>query len=219
MTMKYDLVAFDFDGTLADTIPWFESVMDGVAEKYHFRKVDERDKEFLRQCDSREILRYLGVPIWKMPQIASHIRTLMQEVVPNVGLFDGIGTALHQMSAAGAKLAVVSSNSLQNVRRVLGHDIAGLIDYYECGASIFGKPAKLRRLLKLTGVDCRRTILIGDELRDIDAARAANICAGAVAWGYNAVPALLARQPDEVFLNVPEIPLKLIRADLTRCMV
>ena len=37
--MKYKLIIFDFDGTLAHTLPWFVGVINQVAEKFKFNKV------------------------------------------------------------------------------------------------------------------------------------------------------------------------------------
>lgn len=190
--MKYRLAAFDFDGTLADTLPWFESVMDGVADKYGFRKASAADKAQLRHRSTREIMAFLEVPVWKLPAIMAHVRQLMREIDPAVRMFAGVPAALAQLKAAGLRLAVCSSNSLDNVRRVLGPQTGALIDDYECGADLFGKPAKLARLMARHGVERTRCILIGDEMRDIDAARKAGVMAGSVAWGYNHVDALRA---------------------------
>lgn len=203
--MKYRLAAFDFDGTLADTLPWFESVMDGVADKYGFRKASAADKAQLRHRSTREIMAFLEVPVWKLPAIMAHVRQLMREIDPAVRMFAGVPAALAQLKAAGLRLAVCSSNSLDNVRRVLGPQTGALIDDYECGADLFGKPAKLARLMARHGVERTRCILIGDEMRDIDAARKAGVMAGSVAWGYNHVDALRARAPDEIFEQVADL--------------
>ena len=115
--MKYDLAAFDFDGTLADTMPWFNSILNTVADKYGFRKIDAAERDQLRHREAAEILKYLGIPLWKLPAIMAHVRTLMQEIDPSVQLFDGIPDALARLKAAGLRLAVVSSNSIENVAR------------------------------------------------------------------------------------------------------
>jgi phosphoglycolate phosphatase len=53
-------------------------------------------------------------------------------------------------------------------------------------------------------VPCR-AILIGDETRDVEAARAAGIASGAVLWGYAAPEALVAAGPTKVFAEVGEL--------------
>ncbi len=204
--MKYDIAAFDFDGTLADTMPWFNSILNTVADKYGFRKIDAAERDQLRHREASEILKFLGIPLWKLPAIMAHVRTLMQEIDPSVHLFDGIPDALARLKAAGMLLAVVSSNSLENVQRVLGPDTVGLFDDYECGTDLFGKPAKIDRLLKRHDTAPERFLLVGDEMRDIDAARKAGVRVASVAWGYNHVDALRERGPDELFLHVADLP-------------
>ncbi|MFY3862756.1 HAD family hydrolase [Achromobacter xylosoxidans] len=204
--MKYDIAAFDFDGTLADTMPWFNSILNTVADKYGFRKIDAAERDQLRHRDAAEILKFLGIPLWKLPAIMAHVRTLMQEIDPSVHMFDGIPDALVRLKAAGVRLAVVSSNSLENVRRVLGLDTAALFDDYECGTDLFGKAAKIERLLKRHDTAPERFLLVGDEMRDIDAARKAGVRVGSVAWGYNHVDALRERGPDELIMQVADLP-------------
>ncbi|MFY0477828.1 HAD hydrolase-like protein [Achromobacter marplatensis] len=204
--MKYDIAAFDFDGTLADTMPWFNSILNTVADKYGFRKIDLSERENLRHREAADILKYLGIPLWKLPAIMSHVRTLMQDIDPSVHLFDGIPEVLARLKAGGLRLAVISSNSIENVQRVLGPDAAALFDDYECGTDLFGKAAKIDRLMRRHEIAADRFLLVGDEMRDIDAARKAGVHVGSVAWGYNHVDALRERGPNEIFLNVDDLP-------------
>lgn len=204
--MKYDIAAFDFDGTLADTMPWFNSILNTVADKYGFRKIDLSERENLRHREASEILKFLGIPLWKLPAIMSHVRTLMQDIDPSVHLFDGIPEVLARLKADGLRLAVISSNSIENVQRVLGPEVAALFDDYECGTDLFGKAAKIDRLMRRHEVVPERFLLVGDEMRDIDAARKAGVHVGSVAWGYNHVDALRERGPNEIFLTVDDLP-------------
>ena len=117
---------------------------------------------------------------------------------------------LAQLAEGGVRLAIVSSNSETNIRKVLGPESEALIGYYECGASIFGKAAKFKRALKRSGVPATRAIAIGDESRDIDAAKETGIAAGAVTWGYATAELLRSCQPTEMFTQVAEIPPRLL---------
>lgn len=212
--LKYDVAAFDFDGTLADTLPWFDSIMDSLADKYGFRKTTAEERAQLRHRSARDILSVLGIPLWRMPAIMAHVRQRMRDASSTLPLFDGMDEALARLRGAGLRLAVVSSNSTANVRQVLGPATGALFDDYACGADLFGKPAKIQRLLTRHGVPPERFILVGDEMRDIDAARRAGVSAGSVAWGYNHVDALRAHAPDEIFLTVADLPAILTRDDL-----
>ena len=69
--MRYSLVIFDLDGTLADSFPWFLRVVNGVADKFRFKPIEPDDVESLRRAGTREILKRLDVPFWKLPAIAT----------------------------------------------------------------------------------------------------------------------------------------------------
>ncbi|OZI42756.1 HAD hydrolase-like protein [Bordetella genomosp. 5] len=203
--MKYPLIAFDFDGTLADTLPWFESILDDVAERYGFRKTTATERRALRRQGVQEILKFLGIPLWKAPAILIHVRERMNEAGPQIPLFDGVADALTQLRARGVKLAVVSSNATENVQRVLGPEISALFDDFECGTDLFGKAAKLERLMQRHGVTPAQTALVGDEVRDVEAARKAGVASVAVSWGYNDAEALRAERPDALLASVGEL--------------
>jgi len=207
--LKYKLVIFDFDGTLADSFAWLISISDQVADRYNFKRLDKSQIETLRGYDVKKIIKDFRVPFWKIPSIANHLRKLMSENIQDIQMFDGIPVLLQSLADQGAVLAVLSSNSCQNIRQVLGPDNVARIRYYECGVSIFGKTAKIRKLLKQSGLQPGEAILIGDEIRDLDAARAIPIASGAVSWGYARVEALVAHSPSELFASVADIAEKI----------
>jgi phosphoglycolate phosphatase len=209
--VRYKLIIFDFDGTLADSFPWFARVLNSVADKYGFRRVEHGKIDSLRGLNARELIRHLGVPRWKVPLIARHMRKL--KMTAPIGLFDGVDRMLPALASGGVTLAMVSSDSEDNIRRTLGPELSTLMSHYGCGASLFGKAAKFRTVLKRSGHDAAETITIGDELRDLEAARSAGIAFGAVAWGYTRPDALKAHAPDEMFNSVGEICDRLLGAN------
>ena len=102
----------------------------------------------------------------------------------DIALFPGVEAMLRELRDGGVRLALVTSDSEANARRQLGQANAALFSDFACGASLFGKAAKFRRVLKRARVDPGAAIAIGDEVRDIEAARAAGIACAAVTWGY-----------------------------------
>ncbi|MFJ7437673.1 HAD hydrolase-like protein [Methylorubrum thiocyanatum] len=201
-TVPYRLVAFDFDGTLADTFPWFCANLNDVAARYRFRAVRPEETGRLRALSARAILKDLGIPAWKVPLIARHMRGLATREAGQVRLFSGVPEMLARLDAAGCVLAVVSSNSEANVRRALGPS-AGLIRHYACGASLFGKARHLRAVARAAGVEPGAMLAVGDEIRDAEAAAQAPCAFAAVAWGYNSAEALAGARPAHLF-DAPE---------------
>ncbi len=205
MVTAYRLVIFDFDGTLADTYPWFVGVMNGVADRYRFRRVAEHEVDTLRGQSARQVIAHLGVASWKLPFIARHIRSLAARDSSQIPLFDGIHAMLLRLKQEGYVLAIASSNSERNIRRTLGPETAALITHYACGAGLFGKATKFRRLAKEAHIPHRQCICIGDEIRDAEAAREAGMAFGAVAWGFTNPDALQAQRPASLFRHLDEI--------------
>lgn len=202
--MPYSLAIFDLDGTLVDSFPWFLRTINDVADRFGFRRVRDEDVEGLRHASTREILSRLEVPVWKLPAIARYARRLKGEAAAEISLFAGAEAMLRTLAGNGVQLALVTSDSEANARQKLGAS-AALFSHFDCAASVFGKPAKFRRVIRQAGVEPGKVIAIGDEVRDIEAARAVGIACGVVCWGYAAPAALRARGPDYTFERMDEI--------------
>ena len=201
----YKLAIFDLDGTLSDSLPWFRRVVNAIADKHRFKRIEDGDVEMLRGKSSREIIGYLEVPMWRMPVIARDFRRMKSEIIHTIPLFAGVDAMLRELSQRGVTLAMVSSDSENNVRHALGES-AGLISQFACGASLFGKAAKFKTVLKRTGMAAADAICIGDEVRDGEAAQKAGIDFGAVSWGYAKTEALRQASPVLMFERVADIP-------------
>jgi phosphoglycolate phosphatase len=207
--MKYQLAIFDFDGTLADTADSMFTEFNRAAIRFGFRQTAQQEIETLRGMRSPDIIRFLGIPLWKLPMIAVYMRQTAGENAERTRLFPGTREMLARLASDGIALAIVTSNSEENVRSILGPGTAGLISYFECGASLFGKAAKFKTVLKRSGIEAASAIAIGDESRDMEAAKTAGVAAGAVTWGYATSGLLRSCAPTEIFESLEEIPARL----------
>jgi phosphoglycolate phosphatase len=99
----------------------------------------------------------------------------------------------------------VTSNSKENVRTILGSANAAKVDFYDCGASLFGKARKLRNVIARSKVAPARAICIGDETRDIEAAKEVGAASGAITWGYATEEILVAHEPTLLLRTMREV--------------
>ena len=191
--MTYRLAMFDFDGTLADSYPFFLSVFNTVADRHAFRRIDVARAGELRHLGVRQMMDHVGLPSWKLPLASKTFMAMMQDSAHQIPLFDGIADALRHLHGRGVQLAVVSSNSEHNVRAVLGPELTALVARFDCGMSVFGKASRIRAVLKACGAAPAEALYIGDQATDAEAARKAGVAFGAVHWGYATIDALRAQ--------------------------
>lgn len=204
-TKPVRLVIFDFDGTLSDSGDWFLSVVDHLSERFKFRSVDPGEVETLRHKSSREVIEHLRIPRWKLPRIARYVRQLVAQHATQFELFPGTPDLLQQLAEAGVKIALVTSNAEKNARIILGPENAARIELFVCGSSLFGKAPKFRRVLKKLKVSPHEALAVGDETRDIDAAREVGMRCGSVLWGYASEAVLSGLKPDALFRTPADI--------------
>ena len=201
----YRLVIFDFDGTLADSLGWMRGVMNDVARRHRFRAAEGDELEELRGKDTRAIMAHLGVSPWKLPFIARDMRRRAAREALRIRPFPGVHELLAELAREGLLVAIVSSNAEANVRTVLGPESAARVRFYECGAGLFGKRAKFRRVLRRSATPPGQAIAVGDEARDIEAATGEGIAAAAVTWGYATADLLRAHRPTVMLDDLGEL--------------
>ncbi len=197
--MSVRLAIFDFDGTLSDSWAVFAQSVNTLAARHRFRAIKPGEHERLRRLGAAQVLRELRLPLWRVPAVAMDLRRIVSERIAEVRPFEGVPQALQGLLDAGIDLAIASSNSQENVRAVLGDELVARMRALECGAGLFGKPQRLRRILRHTACTPAEAVYVGDELRDADAAREAGVAFGAVTWGYNDAGTLRRADPAHVF--------------------
>ena len=204
--MSYRYVIFDFDGTLADSLPFLLSCLGELARTHGFREPSPDEWPQLRAASLAGLLESLRIPLWQVPRIARHYRRLMAQRGNAVAPFAGIPSALARLRAAGLPLGLATSNSAASVRQVLP-DARHLFSDGEFDIPLLGKARRLSRLLRRQGIPPAESLYVGDELRDLQAARRAGLDCAAVAWGYGCAATLREQHPDLFF----ERPADLLR--------
>ncbi|WP_273805450.1 MULTISPECIES: HAD hydrolase-like protein [unclassified Pseudomonas] len=210
--MSYRYVIFDFDGTLADSLPFLLSYLGELARTHGFRQPTADEWPRLRAASLTGLLDNLGIPLWQVPRIARHYRRLLVQRGDQVLPFAEIPATLDRLQASGLQLGLATSNSAAAVHQVLPQ--AGrLFAAGEFDIPLLGKARRLTRLIRRQGVAPADALYVGDELRDLQAARRAGLGCAAVAWGYGCPAALHAQRPDLFF----EQPAELLRLTTSPC--
>lgn len=202
-------VIFDFDGTLADTFAVLIEITNELAPEFGYQPVDEEQIARLQGLSSREIVKMAGICRWQIPFLLVRFKKDFRHKTNRVKLFSQITPMLLTLKYAGYKIGIISSNSVENIETILDrYQIKNLFSFvYSC--SIFGKSRAINSALLANYINTAEAIYVGDEIRDIDAARRSKIPVIAVTWGFNSIETLTKRQPDYL-VNQPEEIIKLL---------
>jgi phosphoglycolate phosphatase len=184
-------VLLDLDGTLADSRPGIEaSLRFMLAEMGHDPRV------------AGDVTWAVGPPIaWSIGTLlAKYNDTRAEDGIriyrarySEVGLYDctafpGIPEMLAALHATGRPLCLATSKRRDFAERVV--EYLGFSQYIPTvygalpGGGLDDKKDMLRELLRVEGYDPAGTVMVGDRLHDIEAAKANNLRSIGVLWGY-----------------------------------
>lgn len=183
-SMPYRLVLWDFDGTLADSLAISLAVLNDLAVKYRFKPVT--DPHSVRKMTVRKFMKEHKIGFLKLPRVTRAFQQAMRNEIENVKLYPGIVRVLKQTHDAGLRHAILSSNSPENIQACLQAN--GIAQYFDFTAGCFkllGKARGIKRVIKQYKLTKKDVLYVGDEVRDVAAARKAGIDVAAVSWGIN----------------------------------
>ncbi|MEB3277562.1 MAG: HAD-IA family hydrolase [Lyngbya sp.] len=194
--MKHILI-FDFDGTLADTLDAIAQITNRLSVEFGYPAASPEDLAKLKDLSTWEIIRRSRISIFKLPFLLRRIRKELQKDIQYIHLFPGIQEVLEQLNHQGYSLYILTSNSRENVTQVLQkYQILHLFDRIDSASTLFGKSRYIKTILKQENLQPEQAFYIGDETRDIEAAKKAKINIIAVSWGFNSSEILSRHHPD-----------------------
>ena len=202
--MRYPLVVFDFDGTLADSFAASVALFERLAPGLGLRPVP--DLEAARSLPTRQLLRRMGVRFWQVPRFVRTFQAGAAEYANRLKLHAGVPELLATLQGRGHRLGVLSSNRADAIRACLAaNGVEHRFAFVVGCPKLFGKAKALRRIVRAERLTPGRAVYVGDELRDLDAGRQARVSTVAATWGFHteallrtAGPTWVARTPADV---------------------
>ncbi len=203
---------FDFDGTIANTIPVSISILKRFALNDYKKDLDDKVIEILRDKPIPEIFKALDVPIVKLPFIARRTRQALNKEIEFLKPIKGISNMLAKLKKRGQILGIVSSNSGESIQKFLLQNNLDIFDFVYSNSKVFGKAGSLKKIIKEYKCERGEIVYFGDEIRDIEAARQVGIKIVSVTWGVNSREKLKELAPD-FLLNSPSEILELFKSN------
>lgn len=195
--MRYPLIVFDFDGTLVDTFQLAMEVFNGLAPSHGFTPIT--DYGAARNEPTRAFFKRHGIRVWHLGKFVKTFQTEMRKRADGIEMIAGLKAVLDELRASGHRLGILSSNAEDHIReRLRAFGVEDRFEFILSYPKLFGKGRMLKKVAKRTGIDRTAIAYVGDEVRDMEAARKAGVHAFAVTWGYHSEELLATRNPDRM---------------------
>ena len=199
--MRYDAILFDFDGTIADTMPGIHQALQYAAERMGCAPIDGAlARKFIGPPILSSAQRYLGLDEERATRFYGFFREAYEgETLFNARVYTGVPQLLRQLRAQGAFMAVASAKAQTLVVRLL--EQFGLSRFFDrvIGKTTIDANTSKENMIKLAlPARYTRAAMVGDRLYDMEAAKATGIDAIGAAWGFGTVQELTAHGADAV---------------------
>jgi phosphoglycolate phosphatase len=215
--LRFDLVLFDLDGTLVDSLPDIASALNHALTR---ADLEPLPLDVVRGLVGEGVLRLVEKAL-VVQGAERDAAALAREVVgiysekPCVEtyLYPGVVEVVAELRRRGARVAVLT-NKVGSVARALMSELR-MQDAFDAivgegdGHARKPSPDAALALMERFGVSPARTLMVGDGLPDLALARAAGCAVAGVLWGYSERGALAAQGP-EFLIDTPAELLALV---------
>lgn len=213
--MRYDLVIFDLDGTLLNTIGDLAASVDYVMRS---RNLPEHSDAEYRQMVGGGIKRLVerALPAslaaneaYVEECVAQFRRYYVENIDRHTHPYDGMPALLHRLQRCGVKVAVASNKFQHGTERLVAKFFSDVefvaIEGNRDGAPLKPDPQIVRNIMAIANVPAERTIMVGDSGIDIRTAAAADIASVGVAWGFRFAEELYDAGATKVASTISEL--------------
>lgn len=211
MTRQYQLVVFDWDGTLMDSLANIVSSMQQAALQTGLEPRSETEVHEIIGLGLPEAIRvlYPGLTAEHAEKMREHYAaSYLGSLATESGLYDGVRHLLDELVASRLPLSIATGKSRRGLDRVLAAQQVGhLFQSSRCADESRSKPhpQMLLDLLALHQLAPEQVVMVGDTEHDLRMAQAAGVDAVGVGWGAHEMSRLLACKPVYCAHSVAEL--------------
>jgi len=206
---KNRLIIFDFDGTIADTIELNLAIFNQLADKYGYRKVSIKKFNKLRDLSYWQALKQIRLSWWKLLFFLlfahSEGKRIASQKILSASPFKGMIDLIGSLKKSSFHLGIVTNNAVANVKLFLEKYNLDQFEFIIENKNIFNKNGALCKAIKKYDFPKENIYYIGDEVKDIKAAKKNGLRSIAVGWGYNTVQRLAQENPHFLVNNLKEL--------------
>ena len=203
-----DTFLFDFDGTVADSIPGIMATLKKTREVMGV----PFDLDYAKSLIGTPLVK-MGVNLCGEDRAAEFVDTYRMSYLDwgaeMIRYFDGMEDLLKDLNKAGLTCAVVTSKRRDSLDKNLdflkGHDLFDLLVTKESTNFFKPHPAPVEYALTGLNAEAKQSVMIGDTHYDIECAQGAGVRTIGVTWGAEPEQELLKSRPDDIARTPEEL--------------
>ncbi|UYP05952.1 HAD-IA family hydrolase [Priestia megaterium] len=199
------VILFNFNGTITNTKFLAIDMYNEIAGKQGYKKISEEDVSYLSALSIRNRCKVLNLPLYKMPLVGIAIKRRSQQYIPNLKPVSGMTETLRLLKQEGYKIGFTTSNNQVVLNEFLINNSINIFDYSHFSFSPLSKSKDISSFLKKYDLKKENVVYVGDELRDIKAAKKNGLFCIAVSWGFDSVELLNTGRADKIITQPKEI--------------
>jgi phosphoglycolate phosphatase len=204
-------ILFDLDGTLIDSVPDLAAALDVSLEQLNYPPAGlARTRSWVGNGARKLVVRALSFAL-EIPEksvseeitdklLAVFFKHYGEQTCQQTTMYNGVLQALSVWHEQGIKMACVTNKSARFSRPILAHFGMDTFMPILVGGDTLSvrkpDPAPLLLACEQLGVDLGNTVMVGDSINDVHAARAAKIPVACVSYGYNHGAPIADANPD-----------------------
>ncbi|OGB86899.1 MAG: HAD family hydrolase [Burkholderiales bacterium RIFOXYD2_FULL_59_8] len=207
---RFDLIAFDWDGTLFDSTAIIARCIQAAVLDVGGQKPSDEAASYVIGMGLMQALAHAApdVPVERYPLLGDRYRHHYFAIQHEISLFEGVLPMLAALKARGHLLAVATGKSRRGLDEALATStLAGTFDASRTADQTAGKPdpLMLRELMAEFDVPPERTLMIGDTTHDLQMALNAGCASVGVSYGAHEPEAFVALKPQVVVHDVAQL--------------
>jgi phosphoglycolate phosphatase len=201
---RFELIVFDWDGTLADSTALIVHAIQRAFAEVGLPVPDRAAASYVIGYGLADAMRYLA-PDATPAQVAGIVEAYRDFYLSRDGeicLFDGVADSLAALKAEGHLLAVATGKSRKGLDRALvATGLGAYFDLTRCADECHSKPhpQMLHEILEELDQPPERAVMVGDTVHDLQMAANAGVPAVGVSYGAHEKQSLAALSPLAIF--------------------
>jgi phosphoglycolate phosphatase len=212
---QFDLIAFDWDGTLFDSTAIITRCIQLAVGDVGGAVPSDRDASYVIGLGLMEALAHAApdVPKDKYPELGARYKHHYVQHQNDISLFAGVLPMLDELKQRQHLLTVATGKSRRGLDEALqAVELRGVFDGSRTADETAGKPhpLMLQELMAEFGVPAERVLMIGDTTHDLQMAVNAGCASVGVSYGAHEPEAFTSLRPRHVAHSVAELQLWLL---------